>query len=77
MKNIKYIQIDDQLYKIGDADRALTNVEIDIIFNEVFSEGYYGSGGYGSGSDSSTNIAEEYSVPEGSTYTAGIGDYED
>jgi hypothetical protein len=67
------------LHKIGDTDRPLTNSEIDLIFIEVFNSGYYGSGGYGSdaGSGGSESPVEVYEVPEGSTYTEGIGDYED
>lgn len=73
MKNIKYIQVDDQLYKIGDADRALTNVEIDLIFSEVLSSGY-GSGGYGG--YGSEEAHESYSLDPGMIASDGIGDYE-
>lgn len=77
MKNIEYIQIDDQLYKIGDADRALTNVEIDLIFSEVLSSGY-GSGGYGGyGEYGSEEAHELYSLDPGMTSSDGIGDYEE
>lgn len=77
MKNIEYIQIDDQLYKIGDADRALTNVEIDLIFSEVLSSGY-GSGGYGGyGEYGSEEAHELYSLDSGMTSSDGIGDYEE
>lgn len=76
MKNIKYIQVDDQLYKIGDADRALTNVEIDLIFSEVLSSGY-GSGGYGGyGGYGSEEAHESYSLDPGMIASDGIGDYE-
>lgn len=74
MKNIEYIQIDGQLYKIGDADRALTNVEIDLIFSEVLSSGY-GSGGYGG--YGSEEAHELYSLDPGMTSSDGIGDYEE
>lgn len=74
MKNIKYIQVDDQLYKIGDADRALTNVEIDLIFSEVLSSGY-GSGGYGG--YGSEEAHELYSLDPGMIASDGIGDYEE
>ena len=74
MKNIKYIQVDDQLYKIGDADRALTNVEIDLIFSEILSSGY-GSGGYGG--YGSEEAHELYSLDPGMIASDGIGDYEE
>lgn len=74
MKNIKYIQVDNQLYKIGDADRALTNVEIDLIFSEVLSSGY-GSGGYGG--YGSEEAHELYSLDPGMIASDGIGDYEE
>lgn len=77
MKKVKYIQVDDILYKIGDADEALSNVEIDLIFNEVFSSGYYSGGESGSfGGDMGSPVAasEEDIVPEG-TESQGVGDY--
>lgn len=80
MKKVQYVQIDDQLYKIGDADVPLTNVEIDLIFSEVLSSGY-GSGGYGSGYGSSDgsggDVQEVYSLDPGMTASDGIGDYEE
>ena len=76
MKKVQYVQIDDQLYKIGDADTPLTNVEIDLIFSEVLSSGY-GSGGYGSSSGSGGDVQEAYSLDPGMTASDGIGDYEE
>lgn len=77
MKKVKYIQVDDILYKIGDADEALSNVEIDLIFTEVFSSGYYSgeeSGSSGGDMGSPVATSEEDIVPEG-TESQGIGDY--
>lgn len=77
MKKVQYIQIDNQLYKIGDADIPLTNVEIDLIFSEVLSSGY-GSGGYGGyGGYGSEGVPELYSLDQCMTASDGIGDYEE
>ena len=76
MKKVQYIQIDNQLYKIGDADVPLTNVEIDLIFSEILSSGY-GSGSYGSSDGSGGDIKEAYSLDQGMTASDGIGDYEE
>ena len=76
MKKLQYVQIDGELYKIGDADIPLTNVEIDLIFAEVLSSGY-GSGGYGGyGGYGSEEAHESYSLDPGMIASDGIGDYE-
>lgn len=79
MKKLQYVQIDGELYKIGDADIPLTNVEIDLIFSEVLSSGY-GSGGYGGyegyGGYGSEGAHELYSLDPGMIASDGIGDYE-
>jgi hypothetical protein len=77
MKKLQYVQIDGELYKIGDADIPLTNVEIDLIFSEVLSSGY-GSGGYGGyGGSGSEEVHEVYSLDPGMITSDGIGDYEE
>ena len=74
MKKLQYVQVDGELYKIGDADIPLTNVEIDLIFSEVLSSGY-GSGGYGG--YGSEEAHEVYSLDPGMIASDGIGDYEE
>lgn len=77
MKKLQYVQVDGELYKIGDADIPLTNVEIDLIFSEVLSSGY-GSGGYGGyGGYGSEEAHEVYSLDPGMIASDGIGDYEE
>lgn len=76
MKKVQYIQVDNQLYKIGDADAPLTNVEIDLIFSEVLSSGY-GSGGYGSSDGSGGDVREVHSLDPGMISSDGVGDYEE